>query len=96
MKPEDRSKLRSHISDIDGLKSREPEEKKFSDWKKDVEKKLEDVFGKSSDQLARFRRVRFFDFGRSGKPTDTPLTESERREYFAALDQAKRVLTQFV
>ncbi len=96
MKPEDKSKLQSYISDADGLKSREPEEKKFADWKKDVEKKLEDVFGKSSDQLSRFQRVRFFDFSRRGKPGDAPLTETERREFFAGLDQGKRVLRQFV
>jgi hypothetical protein len=96
MTPEDRSKLQSFLADIEKLKSRSPEEKKYKDWKSDVEKKLEDVYGKSSDQLARFRRVRSFDFARGGRPADQPLTEAERRDYFAALDEAKRVLRQFV
>jgi hypothetical protein len=96
MTPEDRSKLQSFISDIDKLRSRSPEEKKFKDWKNDVEKKLEDVFGKSSEQLARFRRVRFFDFARGGRPADSPLSENDRRDFFATLDDAKRVLRQFV
>ena len=96
MTPEDRSKLQSFISDLEKLKSRAPEEKKFKDWKSDVERKLEDVFGKSSEQIRRFRGVRFFDFARGGRPADRPLTEAERREFFAALDEAKRVLRQFV
>lgn len=96
MTPEDRSKLQSYVADIEKLKTRSPEEKKFKDWKTDVEKKLEDAFGKSSEQLARFKRVRFFDFTRGGRPADRPLTESERREFYAALDEAKRVLRQFV
>lgn len=96
MTPEDRSKLQSFITDIDKLRSREPEEKKFKDWKNDVEKKLEDAFGKGSEQLARFRRVKFFDFARGGRPADRPLTEAERRDFFASLDEAKRVLRQLV
>lgn len=96
MSPEDKSKLQSFVADIEKLKTRSPEEKKFKDWKTDVEKKLEDAFGKSSDQLTRFRRVRFFDFSRSRGPADRPLTESERREFYSALDDAKRVLSQFV
>jgi hypothetical protein len=96
MSPEDRSKLQSFITDIEKLKTRSPEEKKFKDWKSDVEKKLEDAFGKSSEQVARFRRVRFFDFTRAGRPADRPLAEAERREFYSALDDAKRVLRQFV
>jgi len=96
MTPEDRSKLQSFVADIEKLKSRSPEEKKLKDWKNDVEKKLEDAFGKSSEQLSRFRRVRFFDFTRGGRPADRPLTEAERREVFAGLDEAKRALSQFV
>ena len=96
MTPEDRSKLQSFISDADKLKSRTPDEKKFKDWKSDVERKLEDAFGKSSEQLARFRRVRFFDFARGGRPTDRPLSEAERREFFDAIDEGKKVLRQFV
>jgi hypothetical protein len=96
MTPEDRSKLQSFIADIEKLKNRSPEEKKFKDWKTDVERKLEDVFGKASDQLARFRRVRYFDFAAGGRPADRPLTEAERRAFFSSLDDAKRVLTQIL
>ena len=96
MKPEDRSKIQSLISDVQGLKSRDPEEKKFKDWKEKVEKKLEEAFGKGSDELGRFRRIRFFDFSRSGRKPDAPLTESERREYLARLDEAHRVLQHLV
>lgn len=95
MKPEDLSKIQSFISDLDGLKSRDPEEKKFKDWKEKVEKKLEEAFGKSSDQLGRFNRVRFFNFERRGKPKDAPLSEDERREYIQRLDEAKRLLSYF-
>jgi len=96
MTPEDRSKLQSFVADIEKLKTRSPEEKKFKDWKSDVERKLEDAFGKSSEQLARFRRVRFFDFAHGGRPADQPLAETERRDFYAALDEARRVLRQFV
>ena len=96
MKPEDKSKLQSYIDDAEKLKSRNPEEKKYKDWRSDVEKKLEDVFGKGSEQLQRFRRAKVFDFSRKGKPADVPLSEAERREFFGCLDEAKRVLRQIV
>jgi hypothetical protein len=92
MTSEDRSKIQSFISDLESLKTRNPEESKFKDWKEKTERKLEDVFGKSSDQLAMFKRVKFFDFARSGKSKDTPLSESERREFIQKLDEVKRVL----
>ncbi|MCK4515465.1 MAG: hypothetical protein KAU31_09420 [Spirochaetaceae bacterium] len=92
MKPEDKSKLRSLTSDIAGLKSRTPDEKKFSEWKKDVEKKLEGAFGKNSDELSRFKRIRFFNFTGHGRTKDAPVSESECREYIRALDEARRLL----
>lgn len=96
MKPEDKKKLQSLIGDISGLKSRDPDKKKYEDWKKDVEKKLEDAFGKGSDELTRFKRLRFFDFSRNGRSADAPLNESERREYLGSLDEARRLLQYFV
>ena len=93
MKPDVRNKLRSLTSDISGLKSRTPDEKKFSDWQKDVEKKLEEAFGKGSDELSRFKRIRFFDFTRGGRKKEAPLTEAECREYIRALDEARRLLS---
>ena len=96
MKPEDRSKLQSYMSEISGLKSREPEEKKLKDWKENVEKKLEEVFGKGSGECEGFKRIRFFDFSRAGKSKDVPLNESERREYLSRLDDARRYLQRFV
>ena len=92
MKPEDRSKLQSYLSELSGLKSRTPEEKKFKDWKENVEKKLDEVFGKGSGEAAGFRRIRFFDFGRRGKSGDLSLTENERREYLDRLEEARRYL----
>jgi hypothetical protein len=96
MKPEDRSKIQSLIGEIDNLKSRQPEESKLKDWKEKVEKQLEESFGKNSEPLARFKRCRFFDFRRSGKSKDTPLSEAERREYLQCLEEAKRSLLRFV
>jgi hypothetical protein len=96
MTAEDRSKLQSLVGEINGLKSRQPEESKFKDWKDKVEKKLEEAFGKGSEQFARFQRTRFFNFNRSGKSKDDPLSESERREYLRGLDEAKRNLQRFI
>jgi hypothetical protein len=96
MTVEDRSKLQSLVGEIEGLKSRQPEESKFKDWKEKVEKKLEEAFGKGSEQLGRFQRTRFFKFDRSGKPKDAPLSESERREYLQGLDEAKRTLRRYI
>ena len=96
MTPEDRSKIQSFIGEIEGLKSRQPEESKFKDWKEKVEKKLEEVFGKGSEQLTRFQRARFFKFQRSGKPKETPLSEAERREFIQGLEEAKRTLQRFI
>ena len=96
MKPEDRSKIQSFISDLQGLKSLDPEESKFKDWKDKVEKKLEEVFGKNSDPLIRFKRNRFFNFTRAGKPKDAPLSENERRAYVQGLEEARRLLQRFI
>ena len=96
MTVEDRSKLQSLIGEINGLKSRQPEESKFKDWKDKVEKKLEEAFGKGSDQLNRFKRTKFFNFNRSGKSKEDPLSESERREYLQGLDEAKRNLQRYL
>jgi hypothetical protein len=96
MKPEDRSKLQSYLSEISGLKSRAPEEKKFKDWKENVEKKLDDVFGKGSAEADGFRRLRFFDFNRPGRPKEAALSEGERREYLDRLEQARRYLQRFL
>ena len=96
MKAEDRSKLQSLAGEIESLKSRQPEESKFKDWKEKVEKKLEEVFGKGSEPLTRFQRTRFFNFSRSGKPKDAPLSESERREYLQGLEEAKRALQRYL
>ena len=95
MTDEDRSKIREIVNELDGLKSRNPEEKKFKDWKEKAEKKLEEVFGKSSEPISRLRRIRFVDFNRPGKPEDSPLSERERREYINRLDEAKRLLQNF-
>ncbi len=96
MTPEDRSKIQSFISDLQGLKSRDPQESKFKDCREKIEKKLEEIFGGNSNQISRFKRVRFFSFSRSGKPNDAPLSESERREYISGIDEAKRLLQRFV
>ncbi len=92
MKPDVRSKLRSLNGDLEKLRSRNPDSRKFDDWRKDVEKKLEEGFGKSSDELQRFRRIKFFDFSRRGRDKDAPLGESERREYLAGLEEARRLM----
>ncbi len=96
MTPEERSKIQSFISDLEGLKSRDPQESKFKDCREKISKKLEEVFGGNSDQISRFKRVRFFSFSRSGKPDDVPLSESERREYIRGIDEAKRLLRRFI
>ena len=95
MTPEDRSKIQSFLSDLEGLKARSPEEKKYKDCKEKVEKKLEEVFGKGSDQLSRFQRAFKYNFSRTGKPDDAPLSEKERQDYFRCIDEAKRLLARF-
>ena len=64
MKPEDKSKVQELVNDAGNLRSRNPEESKFKDWKEKTERKLEDVFGKGSEQVSRLKAVRFFDFSR--------------------------------
>jgi hypothetical protein len=66
MKPEDKSKIQSLISDLSGLKSRNPEESKFKDWREKTKRKLEDVFGKDSEQPGRLKSLKFFDFTKHG------------------------------
>ena len=95
MTPEDKSKVQSLISDLGALKSRNPEESKFKDWKEKTEKKLEEVFGKSSEPLGRFKSLRFFDFSRrgGGVPKEAPLREDERTQFLKGLEDARRLLS---
>ena len=97
MNPEDKSKVQSLVSDLNGLKSRNPEESKFKEWKEKTEKKLEEVFGKGSEQLGRFKSLRFFDFSRrgGGVPKDAPLREEERAQFLKGLEDARRLLSHF-
>ena len=55
VKAEDKSKIQSLISDLNGLKSRDPQESKFKEWKDKAERNVEEVFGKGSDQAGRFQ-----------------------------------------
>jgi hypothetical protein len=97
MKPEDKSKIQSLISDLSGLKSRNPEESKFKDWREKAEKKLEELFGKGSEQTGRFRSLKFFDFGRRGSYSrEAPLREEERAQYLRGLEEARRLLQGFM
>lgn len=96
MTPEDKSKIGTLIGEIDGLRSRDPDAKKFKDWREKVEKKLEEVCGKSSNEYARFKRVRFFDFSRPGKANEAPLNEAERRQFLAGLDEARNILSRCI
>jgi hypothetical protein len=84
--------IQSLITEIEGLKSRQPDASKFKDWKEKVEKQLEESYGKGSEPLARFKRCRFFSFERSGKPRDAPLSEAERSDFIRCLEEAKRSL----
>jgi len=95
LNPEDKSKVQSLISDLSGLKSRSPEESKFKDWKEKTEKKLEEVFGRSSEPVSRFKSLRFFDFSRrgGGVPKEAPLKEDERAQFLKGLDDARRLLS---
>jgi intein/homing endonuclease len=95
MNPEDKSKVQSLISDLNGLKSRSPEESKFKEWKEKTEKKLEEAFGKGSEQCGRFRSLRFFDFSRRPGPKDAPLREEERTQFLRGLEEARRLLSRF-
>ena len=95
MTPEEKSKVQSLVSDLNGLKSRNPEESKFKDWKDKTEKKLEEVFGKGSEPVSRFKGLRFFDFSRrgGGVPKDAPLREEERAQFLKGLEDARRLLS---
>jgi hypothetical protein len=95
MNPEDKSKVQSLISDLSSLKSRNPEESKFKEWKEKTEKKLEEVFGKSSEQHGRFRALKFFDFARRTGQKDAPLREDERTQFLKGLEEARRLLSHF-
>ncbi len=97
MKPEDKSKIQSLVSDLGGLRSRNPEESKLKDWKEKAARSIEEVFGKSSEQLSRFKALKFFDFSRrTGVPKDAPLREDERAQYLKTLEDARRLLSRFV
>jgi hypothetical protein len=97
MKPEDRSKVQELVNDAANLRSRNPEEAKFKDWKDKTERKLEDVFGKGSEQLSRFKAVRFFDFSRRPQNLkNAPLGEEERSQYLRGIEEARRLLQRFL
>ena len=96
MKPEDKSSIQSLVSDLNGLRSRNPEEAKLKDWKDKALKKIEEVFGKSSEQVSRFKALKFFDFGRrAGVAKDAPLREDERAQFLRGIEDARRLLSHF-
>jgi len=97
MKPEDKPKVQELVNDAGNLRSRNPEESKFKDWKDKPERKLEDVFGKGSEQVARFKALRFFDFTRrSQNLKSAPLNENERAQYLRGIEEARRLLQRFI
>ncbi|MGO9411542.1 MAG: hypothetical protein ACLQCB_12430 [Spirochaetia bacterium] len=97
VKAEDKSKIQSLISDLNGLRSRDPQESKFKEWKDKAERNVEEVFGKGSEQAGRFKSLRFFDFSRrSGVPKDAPLREEERSAFIRGLEDARRLLSRFL
>jgi len=97
VKAEEKSKIQSLISDLNGLRSRNPEESKFKEWKDKAEKNIEEVFGKGSEQIGRFKSVKFFDFARrAGMPKDAPLREEERSGFIRGLEDARRLLSRFI
>ena len=97
VKAEDKSRIQSLISDLNGLRSRDPQESKFKEWKDKAEKNIEEVFGKGSEQAGRFKSVKFFDFSRRvGVPRDAPLREEERSAFIKGLEDARRLLSRFV
>ena len=94
MKLEDASKLNELISEVEKLRSRSPEESKFKDWKDKTEKKLEELFGRGSEPVTRFKGVGFFDFSR--RPAkEAPLSEEERSRFLRGLEEARRLLIRF-
>jgi hypothetical protein len=97
VKAEDKSKIQSLVSELNGLRSRDPQESKFKEWKDKAEKNIEEVFGKGSEQIGRFKSLRFFDFSRrGGAAKDTPLREEERSAFIRGLEDARRLLSRFV
>ncbi len=97
VKAEDKSKIQSLISDLNGLRSRNPEESKFKEWKDKAERNIEEVFGKGSEQTGRFKSLKFFDFSRRvGVPKDAPLREDERTGFLRGLEDARRLLSRFL
>jgi hypothetical protein len=97
VKAEDKSKIQSLISELNGLRSRDPQESKFKDWKDKAEKNIEEVFGKGSEQAGRFKSLRFFDFSRrAGLSKEAPLREEERSAFIRGLEDARRLLSRFV
>jgi hypothetical protein len=94
MKPEDRSTVRGLVSGCASLRSRNPEESKLKDWRDKTERKLEEVFGKESEQLGRFKSLKFFDFSKRapGLPKDAPLGEDERARYLKGVEDARHLL----
>jgi hypothetical protein len=97
MKPEDKTKVQELVNDAGNLRSRNPEESKLKDWKEKTERKLEDVFGKGSEQVSRFKALRFFDFSRRPpNQKNTPLGEDERAQYLRGIEEARRLLQRFM
>jgi hypothetical protein len=98
MTPEHRSKIQSLLSDAGGLRSRTPEESKLKDWRDKAGRELEEVFGKGSEQVGRFKALKFFDFGRraGGAAKDAPLREDERALYLKGIEDARHLLSRFM
>jgi hypothetical protein len=97
MRPDDKPKVQELVNDAGNLRSRNPEESKFKDWKDKTERKLEDVFGKGSEQVGRFKALHFYDFSRRPQSLkNAPLNEAERTQYLRGIEEARRLLQRFL
>ena len=97
VKAEDKSKIQSLISDLNGLRSRDPQESKFKEWKDKAERNVEEVFGKGSEQAGGSSPSGSSTSpGASGVPKDAPLREEERSAFIRGLEDARRLLSRFL
>ena len=74
-------------STIPGLKRGSLGSNAYSFPARDCARKLEDVFGKGSEQPGRLKSSRFFDFTKHGPgvPPEAALREDERAQYLKGL-----------
>ena len=91
--------INNQINQIDYLKELQPSSPKFIKWRRNTEVAITNIFGKNSDQLNDFNKIKYtFMSSKTGQPlVARPIGElSTRNKFKKSLEQVKAILQSII